>query len=93
MEGWGREGSHEVADKGYINTENSQITSNDAISTSAYYTKQLNPCPNSSTSHVVNYSWLFVCQEDHPSTHGRLTSLRIKPQQEQSGQVSAPILG
>ena len=58
-----------------------------AIFTSTYHTKQLNPWPNSSASHVVNYSWLSVCQEeiqppeDHSSTCVHLTCPRNKPQQ------------
>ena len=62
-----------------------------AIFTSTYHTKQLNPWPNSSTSRVVNYSCLSACQGDmepfegDPSTRGRLTSLRNKPQQSSQG--------
>ena len=84
-------GSHKVVGKGYVNTENNQMASTDAIFTSTYHTKQLNPWPNSSASHVVNYSWLSVCQgevetfENHPSTHGCLTSLRNRPQRKQLG--------
>ena len=65
--------------------------------TSTYHTKQLNPWPNSSTSRVVNYSWLSACQGDmepfegDPSTRERLTSLRNKPQQKQPRQLSASI--
>ena len=90
-------GSHEVAGKGYVNTENSQMASIGATST--YHTKQLNPWPNSSGSRVVNYSQLSVCQgemepfEDHPSTRGCLTSLRNKLQQKQPGQLLALIPG
>ena len=71
-------------DKGYVNTEKSQIAFIGVIFTSTYHTKQLNPWPNSSASCVVNYSWLSACQgdmepfKDHPSTHGCLTSLRNK---------------
>ena len=63
-----------------------------AIFTSTYHTKQLNPWTNSSASRVVNYSWLSACQEDmqpfegKPSTRGRLTCLRNKPQQKQPRQ-------
>ena len=39
-------GNHEVAGKGYINTENSQMVSVGAIYTFTYHTKQLNPWPN-----------------------------------------------
>ena len=48
-------------------------------------------------SRVVNHSQLSVYQgemepsEDHPSTHGCLTSLRKKTQQKQPGQLSAPV--
>ena len=33
-----------------------------AIFTSTYRTKQLNPWPNSSASHVANYSWLLLAK-------------------------------
>ena len=49
-------GSHDVVGKGYVNTENRQMASIDAIFTSTYHTKQLNPWPNSSDNHVVKYS-------------------------------------
>ena len=84
--------------KYHIFTKTSQLTSTDAIFTSTYHTKQLNPWPNSSASCVVNYSWLSACQEDmqpfegNPSTHGRLKSCRNKPQQKQPGQILASIL-
>ena len=74
------------------------MTSIGAIFTFTYHTKQLNPWPNSSASRVVNYSRLSACQGDmesfegDPSTRGRLTSLRNKPQQKQPGQFSASIL-
>ena len=74
------------------------MTSVGAIFTSTYHTKQLNQWPNSSASRVVNYSRLSACQGDmesfegDPSTRGRLTSLRNKPQQKQPRQLSASIL-
>ena len=77
-------GSHEVADKSYILTKTSQMASSGVIFTSTYHTKQLNPWPNSSASHVVNYSQLSACQGDmqpfegDPYTRGHLTSLRNK---------------
>ena len=80
--GGGRAGSHEVEGNGYVFTNTSQVASIGAIFASKNHTKQLNPCPNSSPSHVVNYSWLSACQGDmepfegHPSTRGYLTSLR-----------------
>ena len=92
-------GSHKVADKGYIFTKTSQMASIGVIFTSTYHTKQLNPWPNSSASRVVNYSQLSACQGDmqpfegDPSTCGRLTSLRNKPQQKQPRQLSASIPG
>ena len=67
--------------------------------TSKYHTKQLNRCPNPSTSRVVNYSWLSACQggiepfEDHPTTHGHRISLRHKLQQKQSRDLSTPMPG
>ena len=82
--------------KGYVNTENCQMVSIGAVFTSTYHKKQLNPWPNSSAS-LVNYSWLLACQgdmepfEEHPSSCGRLTSLRNMPQQKQPRQLSAPI--
>ena len=36
----------------------------DAIFNTTYHTRQLNFWPNSSASHVVNYSWLTACQGD-----------------------------
>ena len=63
-----------------------------AIFTSTYHTKQLNPWPNSSASHVVNYSRLSACQrniqlfEGDPSTCARLTSLRTSHVHSKSNQ-------
>ena len=74
---WGQAGSH---DKGLINTENIQLASIGAIFTSIYHTKQLNPWPNISASHVVKYNQLSACQvemwlfQDHSSICGHLTS-------------------
>ena len=79
-------GSHEVADKAYIDTQNSQLASIDAIFTSTYHTKWLNLWLYSPANCVMNYSRLSAYQgemepfEDHPSTCGRLTSLKNKPQ-------------
>ena len=73
------------------------MASIDVIFNTTYHTKQLNLWPNSSTSHVVNYSWLTACQEDmqrfegDPSTRGCLKGLRNKPQQKQPWQLSASI--
>ena len=94
--GWGWAGSHKVTGKGYIQTENSQMTSTGSISTSTYHTKQLNPWPNSKASCVMNHSQLSACQgemepfEGDPSNHGHLTSLRNKPYLKQPGQLSGP---
>ena len=83
--------SHKVVGKGYVYTQNNQMASIGVIFTSTYHIKQLNPWPNSSASHMVNYSWLSVCQgeveifEDHPNTHGCLTSLGNRPQRKQPG--------
>ena len=69
-----------------------------AFISSSYHTKQQNPWPNSSASHVVNYNWLSACQggmepfEGDPNTRGCRTSLRNKPQQKQLRQLSASIL-
>ena len=41
-----------------------QMAPIDAILTSTYHTKQLNPCSNSLVSRLVNYSWLSACQGD-----------------------------
>ena len=96
--GW-QAGSHKVVSKGYVNPENRQMASTGAIFTPTYHIKQLNPWQNSSVGHVVNYSWLSACQgemepfQDHLHTHGRLTSLRNKPQLKLPGQLSAPIPG
>ena len=84
-------GSHKVAGKSYVFTKTSQMASIGVIFTSTYHTKQLNPWPNSSASHVVNYSQLSACQGDMQPfegdlyTRGRLTNLRNKPQQKQPG--------
>ena len=83
--GWkdgGWVGSHEVAEKGYIFTKNSQMTSIGAIFISTCHTKQLNPWLNSSASCVVIYSQLSACQgkmgpfKGHLSTYGCQTRLR-----------------
>ena len=92
-------GSHEEVEKGYSFTKTRQMASIGVIFTSTYHTKQLNPWPNSSASRVMNCSQLSACQGDmqifegDPYTHGRLTSLRNKPQQKQPGQLSASIPG
>ena len=85
----GREGSHEVAGNSYVFPENSQMASTGVICTSTYHTKWLNPWANSPASRVAIYSRLAACAlemepfKDHPSTRGRLTGLRNKPQQKQ----------
>ena len=85
-EGGGSVWSHEVAGKGFVFTKNSQMTSIGAIFTSTCHTKQLNPWPISSASHVVIHTWLFACHgkmgpfKGHPSTHGHLTGLRNRPE-------------
>ena len=87
------------AGKGYVFTKTNQMASIGVIFTSTYHTKQINPCPNSSASHVVNYSQLSACQGDmqpfegNPYTRGCPTSLRNKSQQKQPGQLSASIPG
>ena len=75
-----------------ISAKNSQMASTHSIFTSTYHAHKAAK-PNSSGSHVVNYttSYLLVqksCEsfKDHPSTCGHLTNLRNKPQQEQTGQ-------
>ena len=40
--GWRVVGSYEVVGKGYVNIENNQIASTDAIFSSTYHIKQLN---------------------------------------------------
>ena len=80
-----------MAGKGYVLTKTSQMASIGVVFTSRYHTKQLNPWPNSSASHVLNYSRLSACQGDmqpfegDPYTRGRLRSLRNKPQQSSPG--------
>ena len=54
-------GSPKVASRGYVFTKTSQMASISAIFTLTYHTKQLNPWPNSSTSHGVNYVHPAVC--------------------------------
>ena len=74
--------------KGYVITKNSQMASIGAIFTSTCHTKQLNPWPNSSASHVVNYNGLSPCQgkigpfEGHLSTWGHQTGLRKRSEFE-----------
>ena len=91
---WGQAGSHEVAGKGYIKTENSPMASTDTSFTSRSHTKQLNSWPNTSAGGVVNYSQLSACQgemesfEDHASTRGLLTSLSNEPQQRATAQAT-----
>ena len=88
-----------VAGKGYVFTKNSLMVSISAIFASTYHIKQLNPLPNSSANHLVNYSWLSARQEEMepfenwPSTSGHLTSLRNKPQQKEPGQLSLSVPG
>ena len=66
LQGW-RVGSHKVAGKGYINTENSQIISIGAIFNSTYHTKQLNPWPNSPSSYNSDLQ-LAMCLSSHLKT-------------------------
>ena len=54
-------GSHEVVGKGYVYTEKSQMTSIGTIFTSTFHTKQLNPWPNTSATHVRGELQLIVC--------------------------------
>ena len=71
-----------MAGKGYVFTENSQMTSIGVIFISICHTKQLNQWPNSSASHVVILSWLSACQgkmgpfKGDMSTRGCQTGLR-----------------
>ena len=91
------DGQSQSAGQGYFNTKNNQIASIGAIFISTYHTKQLNPWPNPSANRMVNYSQLSTCLgemepfEAHPSSHGRLTSLRNKSQQKQPVQHSASV--
>ena len=64
--GWGRAGSHEfeVAGKGYVFTNNREMTTIGAIFNSTCHTKKLNPWPNSSASSVVIHCRMSVSQED-----------------------------
>ena len=61
-EGGGWVGSQEVAGKGYVFSNNSQITIIGAIFTSTCHTKQPNPWTNSLASCVMIHSRLFACQ-------------------------------
>ena len=73
------------------------MTSIGAIFTSTCHTKQLNPWPNSSASRVVILSRLSACQgkmgpfKDYPSTRGRQTGLRKRPEWKQTVQLSAVV--
>ena len=75
------------------------MASTGVICTSTYHTKWLNPWPNSPASRVAIYGRLAAYPlemepfKDHPSTRGRLTGLRNKPQQKQLGQPTALIPG
>ena len=55
-------GTHIVAGKGYVYTENSQMASIGAIFNSTYHTKLQNPWPCSSANCVVNYILLSAFQ-------------------------------
>ena len=72
-------GSHEVASKHYVSTENSQMVSIGATFTSMYCTSHLTLWPYSSASRVVNCNGLSACQgerepfKDHQNTCGHLT--------------------
>ena len=80
MEGGGLVGSHEVVGKA-VNTEKSQMVSIGAIFSSIFHKKHLNPWPNTSATHVVNYSQLSACPgemgpfKDYPNICGHLTSI------------------
>ena len=69
-------GSHEVASKHYVSTENSQMASIGATFISMYCTSHLTLWPYSSASCVVNCSGLSACQgerepfKDHQNTRG-----------------------
>ena len=69
-----------------------------AIFSSTSHIKLSHLSVNSSASRVVNYSWLSACLgkmeslEDQPSTHGCLTYLKNKPQQNNLGDFSALIV-
>ena len=82
-----------MAGKGFVNTEGSQMVSFDAIFSSMYHTKQLNAWPSSSVSHVVIYSWLYVCPgemepfKDHLNTQGLSDNLQ---KQATAKAISAP---
>ena len=71
------------------------MTTIGAIFTSTCHTKQLNPWSNSSASRVVILSRLSACQgkmgpfKGYPSTRGRQTGLRKRP--EQTVQLSAVV--
>ena len=84
-------GSHEVAGKGYINIENSQLASIGAIFTSTYYTKQQ---IHGQTHHSVMW-WITACCL---LIKGRWSHLKIilawtsdKLQQKQPGKLSTLI--
>ena len=78
-------------------TKNREMTTIGAIFTSTCHTKQLNPWPNSSASRVVILSRLSACQgkmgpfKDYPSTRGRQTGLRNRPESKQTVQLSAVV--
>ena len=84
MEGRGQAGSHKVASIDYIWTENSQMTSVSAISTSTYHTKQLNPWPNSEVNCVMNHSRLSACQWEMEPFEGDLSLVHIRQASETS---------
>ena len=63
-------GSHKVAGKGYINTENSQMAYIGAIFSSTYQTKQLYPWINSSADCMVN----GLRNKPQQKQHGQLSA-------------------
>ena len=87
--------SYEVLGKGYVNTKISHMASIGAICTSTYHTKQLNPWPNSSASHVVNYVQLAVClSRGHGTIWRQPEHLRTsdKPQKQDTAKAAWAIL-
>ena len=79
-------GSHKMVGTGYVFTKNSQIISISAMRTTTCHTKQLDPLPNSSATHVVIHGLLSACQgkmgpfKGHLSTRGHHTGLRKRPE-------------
>ena len=67
------------------------MASNDAIFTSKYHTKKINPWPNLLASHVVNYSQLTTCEGETESLILKNTQILVDVWQN-SNTISSDIM-